>query len=87
MVIYHADCLHIGIYDRTAYELKTTFFQISVDLLSESGSFGWETSSEWLVMGFLIHIGPYKCIKAAILYPDGGGVFLYTKECKGRFFG
>ena len=27
MVVYHADCLHIGIYDRTAYELKTTFFQ------------------------------------------------------------
>lgn len=22
-----------------------------------------------------------------LLYPDGGGVFLYTKECKGRFFG
>ena len=22
-----------------------------------------------------------------LLYPDGGGVLLYTKECKGRFFG
>ena len=40
MVIYHADCLHIGIYDRTAYELKTTFFQIFADSVREWGSCG-----------------------------------------------
>ena len=28
MVIYNSDCLHIGIYNRTAYKFKTAFFQV-----------------------------------------------------------
>ncbi len=53
MVVYHADCLHIGIYDRTAYELKTTFFK-SLLILSESGVLAGTSSSDvkWLRMGF-----------------------------------
>ena len=53
MVIYHADCLHIGIYDRTAYELKTTFFQIFADSVREWVLAGTSSSDvKWLRMGF-----------------------------------
>ena len=67
MVVYHADCLHIGIYDRTAYELKTTFFQIFADSVREWGPCGnLLFRSEMVADGLPIHIGPYKCIKAAL---------------------
>lgn len=36
MVIYNPDCLHIRIYNRTAYKLKAAFFK-SLLILSESG--------------------------------------------------
>ena len=67
MVIYHADCLHIGIYDRTAHKLKTTFFQIFADSVREWGPCGNILfRREMVADGLPIHIGPYKFIKAAI---------------------
>lgn len=75
VIINQTDSLHIGIDNRTACELKASFFQILADLIGKGRRCGdLRLGPKMMSNRLVIHAGPEVGIEASVffLYPDEG---------------
>ena len=67
MVINNTYCLHIGIYNCTAYKFETMLFQILADFIRKGCSCRYVTFSIKMIFNrLIIDIRPYERIKASV---------------------
>ena len=77
MVINNTYCLHIGIYNCTAYKFETMLFQILADFIRKGCSCRYVTFSIKMIFNrLIIDIRPYERIKASVFL-----LYIYELLC------